>query len=247
MTKQAYKLWIDADWPAPKHIHAGTSTRIGGYSKTPYNELNLAHHVGDVPSNVEKNRDTLSKYLKLPSEPLWLNQTHSSKIISIDTIPENTDADASVTTRQNKVCTVMTADCVPILFCDKNGTKVAATHAGWKGLCSGIIENTISTFSCPESILAWIGPCISNEHYEIGIDVYEHCLNHSNLLKNAFDQINADHWYADLARMAKILLENSGVGSIYECKLCTYKMNGLFYSYRRDGDTGRTASMIWME
>lgn len=247
MIRQTNKLWLDADWPAPKHIRAGTSIRTGGHSKTPFNDLNLAKHVGDDPDNVEKNRETLINYLKLKSEPIWLNQTHSAEIISIDNTLGDREADASFTTKQHQVCTVMTADCVPILFCKKDGTKVAAIHAGWKGICGGIIENSINAFSEPETILAWIGPCISSEHYEVGNNVYESCLNHSNLVKSAFEQTNVKHWHADLVKIVRILLENRGVGAIYECNLCTYKMDDLFFSYRRDGNTGRTASMIWME
>ncbi len=247
MTQRSNKLWLDADWPAPKNIHAGTTTRINGYSKTPYNSLNLAQHVGDDSNNVKRNRKILSDHLKLQSEPFWLNQTHSSSIISIDNTLEDREADGSFTSRKNKVCTIMTADCVPVLFCNKNGTKVAAIHAGWKGICAGIIENAVKTFSDPESILVWIGPCISNKHYEIGKDVYEGGLNHSNTVASAFEQINVNHWYADLVKIVRILLENTGVGAIYECNLCTYEMEDMFFSYRRDGNTGRTASMIWME
>ena len=247
MTTQTNNFWLDANWPAPNNVHAGTSIRTGGYSKKPYDALNLALHVGDAADNVKKNRSTLSKHLKLQSEPVWLNQIHSSKIISIDTPSDNLDADASLTTKQNKICVVMTADCVPILFCNQNGTKVAAIHAGWKGICNGIIENAIKAFSQPQTILAWIGPCIGKDYYEIGKDVYESCLGHSNSLKNAFRQTDTVHWQADLTIMAKIILKKEGVGSIHECGLCTYKMDKMFYSYRRDGHTGRTASMIWME
>jgi hypothetical protein len=247
MAQQSNKLWIDADWPAPKNVRAGTSLRIGGHSKTPYNSLNLAQHVGDDPDDVRRNRNILSHHFKFQSEPFWLNQTHSSNIISIDNTLVDREADGSFTSCKNKVCTIMTADCVPVLLCNKSGTGIAAIHAGWKGICSGIIENAIKSFSEPEEILVWIGPCISSEHYEVGKDVYESCLNHSNLVKSAFKPNNVDHWYANLVKIVSILLENKGVGSIYECNLCTYEMDDLFFSYRRDGNTGRTASMIWME
>jgi YfiH family protein len=247
MTSQNTALWIEADWPAPEHIRAGTSIRTGGYSIEPYNELNLAQHVGDKSDNVEKNRDALIKHLHLKTEPVWLTQAHSSSIICIDTPPINLEADASYTSEKNNVCAVMTADCVPILLCNREGTKVSAVHAGWKGICGGIIENAIETYSEADSLLAWIGPCISSAHYEVGKDVYENCLNHSNLLKIGFEQISADHWYCNLVKIVNILLENKGVGAIYECNLCTYKNDELLFSYRRDGITGRTASMVWME
>jgi purine-nucleoside/S-methyl-5'-thioadenosine phosphorylase / adenosine deaminase len=247
MTKQKNNLWLAADWPAPKHIRAGTSIRTGGHSKKPYDELNLAQHVGDNSTDVNKNRIILNDHLKIKSEPIWLNQSHSSNIVSIDNTPENRDADGSFTTKRNKVCTILTADCVPILFCNEEGTKVAAIHAGWRGVCGGIIENAIKVFSDPETTLVWIGPCISNEHYEVGTEVYESCLNHSPLLKKAFQPTNIDHWQCNLVKIVKIILKNAGIGAIYECSLCTYKMDELFFSYRREGNTGRTVSMIWME
>lgn len=247
MTEQTNNLWLWADWPAPEHIRAGTSIRSGGYSHAPYDGLNLACHVGDQPDDVIKNRETLSNHLKLPAEPVWLDQTHSSNIISLDTEPESLQADGCHTSRRNKICTIMTADCVPVLLCNTHGTKIAAIHAGWKGICCGILENAIKAFSEPESLLVWIGPCISSEHYEVGKDVYEDCLNHSATLRGAFEQINEDHWCCDLVYMVKIILKNLGVGPIYVCGLCTYKSDKLFYSYRRDGKTGRMASMIWME
>jgi purine-nucleoside/S-methyl-5'-thioadenosine phosphorylase / adenosine deaminase len=247
MTKQNNKIWLDADWPVPKHIRAGTSIRSGGKSATPFNELNLAQHVGDNFEKVKQNRKILSEHLQLQSTPVWLNQTHSSKIICIDRPSENQNADASYTSKIHKVCVVMTADCVPILLCNKDGSKIAAVHAGWRGICDGIIENSLKVFSNPETVTAWIGPCISQPYYEVGEEVYEGCLKHSDFLISAFEQSDTHHWHADLPKISKILLKNAGVGSIHECGLCTYKMDEMFYSYRRDGDTGRTASMIWME
>jgi purine-nucleoside/S-methyl-5'-thioadenosine phosphorylase / adenosine deaminase len=247
MTEQIKNPWLWASWPAPKHIRAGTSIRVGGNSQSPYNDLNLALHVGDKPEHVIENRDIISRYLNLPSKPIYLEQTHSSNIISVDVIPDILNADGSHTTEQNRVCTIMTADCVPILLCDTVGTKIAAIHAGWKGICNGIIEKTVNEFQNPNDILVWIGPCISRQYYEVGKDVYERCLRHSMSLKSAFNQSNEDHWFCDLIHLVKIILKKSQVGLIHECGLCTYKMDNLFYSYRRDGITGRTASMIWME
>lgn len=247
MTKQSNNLWLWADWPVPRHVRAGTSIRNGGISLPPYNELNLGLHVGDDEKDVFRNREILSQYLTLPSNPVWLDQIHSPKIISLDDPLIDNTADGSFTTEQNKICTIMTADCVPILFCNATGTKVAAIHAGWKGICNGIIENAVNVFPNPDTLHAWIGPCIHSEYYEVGLSVYEQCLEHETLLNSAFYPKNNDHWYCELSKMVKILLKNSGVGLIYECRLCTYKMDKLFYSYRREGVTGRTASMIWME
>lgn len=247
MTKKIKDLWLNADWPAPDHVRAGTSIRIGGYSKSPYDKSNVSLSVGDDPKHVKKNRAALSCYLGLDGEPIWLEQTHSEKILSVNNIPTNLKADGSYTTKQNRICVVTTADCVPILFCNNEGTKVAAIHAGWKGICRGIIENAVKIFSCPESTIVWIGPCISNEYYEIGENVYSNLLDYSNLLKSAFKKNDKKNWYCSLSDIAKILLKNSGINKIHECGLCTYKMDSLFFSYRRDGDTGRTASMIWID
>ncbi|GJM05010.1 MAG: laccase domain protein [marine bacterium B5-7] len=247
MTDSVDELWLWADWPAPQHIRAGTSIRKGGSSKAPYNELNLATHVGDITADVIRNRNNLSKHLELPNEPSWLEQTHSSKIISLDHHQKNSVADGSYTSKKNNICAILTADCVPILFCNSEGTKIAAIHAGWKGICAGIIENAIKEFAKPNSTLVWIGPCIGRQYYQVGRDVYEQCLDYSDSLKSAFQQINNEHWYCDLSNIVKIILRNSEVGLIYECGLCTYKSIDLFYSYRRENNTGRTASMIWME
>lgn len=242
-----HNIWIEADWPAPEHVRAGTTVRKGGCSQTPFDELNLAQHVEDKTENVLENRRILTQHLNLPSEPVWLNQTHSSRIIHIDSSSEDSDADASYATQKNTICAVMTADCVPVLFCNKEGDKIAAIHAGWKGICAGILENAVQTLNSPETLIAWIGPCISAANYEVGRDVFQNCLNHSELLSKGFEQTNPDHWLCDLVEIVKILLKNCRVGAIYECNLCTHENAELFYSYRRDGITGRTASLVWME
>ena len=242
-----HNTWIWADWPAPDHIRAGTTTRRGGYSRSPFDELNLAQHVGDSINTVNKNRKKISKQLSLKSAPLWLNQYHSNQIIPADTYSKNQNADAIMASKTNTVCTIMTADCVPILICDKQGEKIAAVHAGWRGISSGIIEKTIKQFSEPENVLVWLGPCISQEFYEVGEDVFLACIHHETKLSSTFIQKDDQHWHYDLPESVKIILKNSGIGAIYECGLCTYRQSDLFYSYRRDGKTGRTAAMIWME
>ena len=239
--------WIWADWPAPKHIRAGFSIRKGGYSEGQFSTLNLASHVGDNKIHVEKNRDYLINQLKLSSSPVWLSQTHSNHIVCLDNKTINKNADGAYTTKNNRICTVMTADCVPLLFCDQSGKQVAAIHAGWKGICKGIIDKAIKIYHDTSKIMVWIGPCISAKHYEVGIDVYNNCLNYLSLTKDAFIETDKNHWNCDLVSLVNIILKKSQVGAIYECGLCTYEQEDMFYSYRRDGETGRTASMIWME
>ncbi|MCG8378936.1 MAG: peptidoglycan editing factor PgeF [Proteobacteria bacterium] len=241
------KFWLSAEWPAPDHIHAGISLRHGGISNKPFNGLNLAKHVNDDIEAVNKNREKIKQILGIDSEPVWLNQTHSNKIISLGKLTDNFDADGSISSTQKIVCVVLTADCVPLLLCNKTGTQIGAIHVGWKGLSCGIIENAVAKFSEPKSLFAWIGPNITKQHYEVGHDVLNACVAHSKGLKNAFDPVKNNHWLCDLSKLAKIILKKCGVGAIYECGLCTYENSDLFYSYRRDGITGRNASMIWME
>jgi len=246
MNEKVEKFWIQADWPIPNHVKAGTSIRIGGYSDPPYNESNLSLNVGDESKKVKKNRFKLLTNLGINTEPVWLEQEHSKKILSVDEKPIDIKADGSYTTKKDRVCVVTTADCVPILFCNNEGTKIAAIHAGWKGICMGIINNTIKIFDCPESVFVWIGPCISKKYYEIGEDVYSNFLNYSDLLENSFEKNGTQRWSCSLNNIVKTLLKNSGIKKIYDCGLCTYELNDLFFSYRRDGNTGRTATMIWI-
>ena len=247
MTKKIKKFWLKADWPAPNHVKAGTSIRIGGYSKPPYDEFNLSLNVGDSPAKVKKNRTELLTHLGINSEPIWLEQEHKKRILSVDEIPIDVKADGSYTTKKNRVCVVTTADCVPILFSNNEGTKVAAIHAGWKGICTGIIESTIKIFDYPESTYVWIGPCIGKKYYEIGEDVYSSFLKYSDSLGKSFKKNDNRKWSCSLNNIAKTLLKKSRIEKIYDCGLCTYELNDLFFSYRRDGDTGRMASMIWID
>ncbi len=239
--------WLPAEWPAPDHVHAGTSLRDSGFSSDNYSSLNLAMHVGDNAAKVDKNRELLIKQQQLPARPEWLNQTHSNRLSILDKDNVDTDADGSYTTIKNNICAVLTADCVPVLLCDKAGTRVAAVHAGWRGISTGIIDNAAALYSQPEDVLAWIGPCISCVYYEVGSDVFEACMGYSPNTKTAFQQYDEQHWHCDLVSLVKCILANNKIHNIYESGLCTYADEKNFYSYRRDGVTGRTASMIWME
>ena len=161
---------IKPNWPAPANVFAASTTRQGGVSQAPFDTFNVAHHVGDSPDDVQKNRVILRETLALPSEPLWLNQTHSNSVST----GGNCEADAAYTREPNTPLVIMTADCLPILLCDTEGTEVAAIHAGWRGLAHGVIENTLKHFSAkPENILAWLGPAIGPSAFEVGQDVYD--------------------------------------------------------------------------
>ena len=238
---------MPADWPAPGHVRAGTTTRCGGVSRLPFDGFNLAGHVGDEPAAVAVNREQLRQRLNLPAEPLWLKQQHGNKVIKAE-MEQPGDADGAYTGKSGKVCAVLTADCIPLLLCNRDGTEAAALHIGWRGLCSRITRSGLSLFkSAPGELLAWIGPHIRQEHYEVGIDVVDACSPIWAETHSAVTPSRANRWRLDLAQLVRTELLNLGVTAISDCRQCTYANRELFYSYRRDGVTGRMASMIWME
>lgn len=240
--------WIEANWPAPAHVHAGTTTRLGGTSSASYDSFNLAEHVGDDRHKVNANRELLRRYLQLPANPVWLRQAHGNHVINARTAARNTTADGSYTDTAGIVCAVLTADCLPLLLCDTRGMEIAAIHIGWRSFSSNIIRNALAVFSVPPSeLMAWLGPCISSNHYEVGNDVRDPCLERSTLFDIAFTPVRDGHWRADLARLAKLELEEHGLDNIYGGEYCTFAEKSLFYSYRREGTTGRMASLIWMD
>jgi YfiH family protein len=236
--------WMKADWPAPARIYAGTTLRHGGVSKQAFDSFNLATHVGDNPDHVEMNRQQLIMRLELPQQPLWLTQQHTTQVINADTSTQNTIADASFSEITGTVCAVLTADCLPILLCDAQGKQIAAVHVGWRGLLNGIIENTVSIFE-NKQIFAWLGPAISQQAFEIGEDVRSAFVHHSKLTESAFIKGRAGKWYADLYLLATLRLNSAGVADIYGGGYCTFNNPQRFYSYRRNKQTGRMASLIW--
>ena len=236
--------WLAADWPAPDFIKAGTTTRQGGLSKEPYDSFNLATHVGDDNALVEKNRSKLN----VPNSPQWLEQIHSTRAVLLpnnETIPK---ADAVYTFEKNIVCSVMTADCLPLLITDTKGTCVAAIHAGWRGLCDGIIEATIEKLPVENSsLLVWLGPAIGPAVYEIGEEVYDTFTKNDIEAKKSFTEVSEQHWLFDIYGLAKLRLNRLGVKQIYGGEHCTLSEEEKFFSYRRDDVTGRMASMIWID
>lgn len=239
--------WIPADWPAPSNIHAGTTTRIGGYSHGVWSAMNLALHVGDNPEHVARNRAYIKEFLSLPAEPHWLEQTHSNKVINLTKDYTSRPADGAYTTTPHQVCVVLTADCLPLLLCNTAGKEIAAIHVGWRGFCANIITSALNTFSTmPGELMAWIGPCISAEHYEVGDEVRSACLQVVGDHGNAFSASRPGHWFADIQKLVRHQLSMAGVKQIYGGEYCTCTDDQHFYSYRRDGTTGRMASLIWM-
>lgn len=246
MVRKALEF-ITPDWTMPDHIQAYTTTRKGGISSTPYDSLNLANHVNDAAENVEKNRKTLATALKLPTSPLWLQQTHSTEVINSQDWYEGIEADAIYCNQINHICAIMTADCLPLLLSNESGTEVAAIHAGWRGLADGIIEKTIAQFDdAAEHIYAWLGPAIGPEKFEVGQDVYETFLSHDPMAEVAFQATDDSHFLADIYQLARLRLRQHGISRLSGGHYCTMTDASRFFSYRRDGETGRMVSLIWI-
>ena len=241
-------IFITPNWPAPTNVKALQTTRTGGLSKPPYASLNFGEHVMDDPLAVAHNRQLLSPYL--PSEPVWVNQIHGIEVIDAATSGCLENADGAFSTKNNVVCVTMTADCLPILLCDKAGTVVAAVHAGWRGLCDGVIEAAITKMSAkPADILAWLGPAIGPNAFEVGNDVREQFMQKDAQAESAF-KTHGEKWLCDIYAIAKQRLIAVGVKAIYGSSIneefCTYTDKTRFYSFRRDNFTGRMASLIWL-
>ena len=239
--------WIEPDWPAPARVRALSTTRDGGVSQGVFAGLNLGAHVGDEVARVEANRARLQQAAQIPGSLNWLNQVHGTAVHQVsnqyDVVP---DADAACAHEAGLACIVMTADCLPLLLCDKAGTQVAAVHAGWRGLCDGVIEATLAHFTKPAEVLVYLGPAISQSAFEVGPEVRAAFISHSAQAEQAFISGNNNKWQADLYLLAKQRLQACGVQHIYGGQYCTYQQTELFFSYRRDGQTGRMASSIWL-
>ncbi|MES1195907.1 MAG: peptidoglycan editing factor PgeF, partial [Steroidobacter sp.] len=190
----------------------------------------------------------LSQALRLPGEPCWLQQVHGTQVVEVRSFAEPPVADASFTTGIGKVCVVMTADCLPVLFCTRHGDRVAVAHAGWRGLVSGVLETTVRTLDCPSSqLLAWLGPAIGCESFEVGDEVYEAFTVRNGSNSACFVRNDNQRWWADLHGLAHNELRQLGVCNIFNEAACTVNDASQFFSYRRDGQTGRMASMIWLQ
>lgn len=240
--------FITPNWSAPATVRAYTTTRHGGFSQIPYHGFNLAEHVGDDPDVVVKNRALLRTVLNLPSEPIWLQQVHGIHTVTARLENLNSCADAIFTTEINQVCVVMTADCLPVLFCDKAGTRVAAAHAGWRGLAGGVLDATVRALAVPpQEILAWLGPAIGAQAFEVGEEVRETFIAQLPQADQAFQSTRPHRWLADLYLLARQRLQHLGIEEISGGTHCTYSDKERFYSYRRDKITGRMATLIWLE
>lgn len=250
MTGDARLMTIELltpEWPAPCSVRACSTTRVGGVSAAPYDSLNLGAHVGDLPESVQENRQRLVEGAGLPAMPQWLEQVHGTDVAhlplrSLATVA----ADAAYTDRPGAVCAVMTADCLPVLFCADAGHEVAAAHAGWRGLCGGVLEETLRRFHAPASqIMAWLGPAIGPQAFEVGPEVREAFMAQHVDAAQAFIP-HGGKYLADIYALARLRLQAQGVTRIYGGEACTVSEPSKFFSYRRDGSTGRMASLIWL-
>lgn len=244
---------IPADWPAPPCVHAVVTTRQGGVSAAPWQSLNLGTHVGDDPAAVRENRTRLLAALQAVApcgEPQWLNQVHGITVVEAEAGRQTArvpDADAVTTAVKNLPCVVMTADCLPVFFCDRQGTRVAVAHAGWRGLCDGVLEATLRHFPDKAEVIAWLGPAIGPDAFEVGPEVREAFIAHLPAAAEAFrPSPNAGRWLADIYGLARQRLRAAGVLGVYGGGFCTVTEADRFFSYRRDGQTGRMASVIWI-
>ena len=239
---------INPDWPAPANIQAVISTRNGGVSNGPFASLNLGNHVGDDIAHVAENRRRFCS--RLPQPPAWLRQVHGTHVAyahDVPTLPE-AGADASVTDRAGVPCVVMVADCLPVLFCDTAGTVVGAAHAGWRGLCAGVLQNTVAAMQVnPADIIAYMGPAIGPQAFEVGAEVRAAFMAIEADAAESFSAIGHEKYFADIYKLAKLFLARAAVGKIYGGEFCTVGEPERFFSYRRDGVTGRMAAAVWLE
>ncbi len=238
---------IIPEWSLPEGVTACSSTRHGGVSLPPYDSLNLGAHCGDNLQHVEENRVRLYAVGELPTKPVWLEQVHGKDVLKLTGEPyASKRADASYSNTPGTVCAVMTADCLPVLFCNRAGTEVAAAHAGWRGLCAGVLEETVACFADrPENIMAWLGPAIGPNAFEVGSEVREAFMAVDAHADSAFKSAG-EKYYADIYTLARQRLATVGVTDVSGGDRCTFTQKHDFFSYRRDKTTGRMASFIWL-
>jgi hypothetical protein len=236
-----------ADWPAPAGVRTWQTTRVGGVSSGRYASLNLGLHVGDDPQAVALNRDRLGTSLGLPAEPVWLEQVHGHRVLDLDR-GETGPADGAVTSKNGTVLSVMTADCLPVMLTTETGNTVGIAHAGWRGLAAGILETAVAAMTADASeILAWLGPAISRDAFEVGDEVQAAFASADPESADAFQRNARGRWQADLYALARRALNRAGVQAVYGEPACTFGNAARFFSHRREAPCGRMVSLIWLE
>lgn len=243
--------WLEADWPAPPAVRLISTFRGGGgvgVSGAPYASWNLGDHVGDDPAAVAENRRRLRAAAGLPSEPAWLNQVHGASVVDLDASDPRGAADAATARDSGVVCAILTADCLPIAFSTESGDRIAAAHGGWRGLAAGVIPSTVRSMGvAPERLLVWLGPAISSRHFEVGAEVREAFVKRDLQAAAAFQPNARGRFMADLSMLARLELKALRIDRVYGGDECTYAQADRYFSYRRDGVTGRQATLIWRE
>jgi YfiH family protein len=241
---------ISPDWPAPPAVRAAFTLRVGGVSAAPFDSLNVGAHVGDTGTAVTENRRRVRTQLRLPAEPLWLEQVHGIEVADLDMAQASAKpptADAAITRRAGNVCVMQVADCMPVLFAARDGRAVAAAHAGWRGLAAGVLEATVARLAvAPRELIAWLGPAIGPAHFEVGDEVRAAFLAHDPAAAPAFSANNRGRWQCDLSALARRRLGAAGVSAVFGGRWCTYSDPLRFFSYRRAGQCGRMAALVWL-
>jgi YfiH family protein len=238
---------ITPDWATPPQVRAAFTLRTGGVSAPPFDSLNLGAHVGDAPDAVAENRRRVRDQLRLPSEPVWLQQVHGTSVVDLEASGAQAPADAAVTRAREHVCVIQVADCMPVLFAARDGSAIGAAHAGWRGLAAGVLEATIRKLGVePGQLLAWLGPAIGQAHFEVGDEVRAAFLADDIGAAAAFELNARGRWQCDLYALAKRRLTALGVSAVWGGGWCTYADARRFFSFRRDGQCGRMAALIWL-
>ena len=239
--------YITPNWSAPPNVRALTTTRTGGASGGRYESFNLGDHVGDDPNAVQHNRALLREALNLPAEPLWLKQVHGTNVVDAASAPAGVTADGAWTDTPGVVLAVLTADCLPVFLCDRAGTRIALLHAGWRGLAAGVIEAGVARLGGADAdLLAWLGPAIGPDFYEVGEEVRAAFVGRDAAAAAAFRPNGPGRWCADMYELASQRLRALGVREVHGGQYCTLRERGRFFSYRRDGQCGRMASLLWL-
>ena len=258
MTAPGHGAFIVPDWPAPARVRAASTLRGGGVSQGPYASFNLGTAVGDDAASVARNRQILAEMLNLPAEPRWLKQVHGTTVLDLDlsdistrssdVLIEPPAADGAVTSRPGLPCAVLTADCLPVLLCDTGGTRVGVAHAGWRGLAGGVLESAVERMSVdPRQQLAWLGPGIGTDAYEVGAEVMEAFISVDPAAAQGFSANARGRWQADLYGLARQRLRAAGVEAIYGGGRCAHTGSERFFSHRREAPCGRMATLIWLD
>jgi hypothetical protein len=239
--------WLEPEWPAPPGVRVISTLRRGGSSVGPYASMNLATHVGDAAASVEANRRLLRRAARLPAEPMWLEQVHGTEVVVHDGRSDVPRADAAMTLGRGRVCAVMTADCLPVVLADRAGSRVAVAHAGWRGLAQGVVEAAVNALHCPPAeLLAWLGPAIGQQAFEVGAEVRDAFVARSAKLAGCFAGNERGRFQADLYGLATAVLAEAGVTAVHGGGWCTASEDQRFFSFRRDGTTGRMATLAWL-